>query len=102
MPTKADVARSNRQRGKRNEKDLCKILGGERVGIFGGEDIAIKDKKISIEAKSRQSFVAEKWMEQSEKNCKGKLPLVIVHIKGKNHNKDLVLIRLEQFKDLIK
>jgi len=102
MTTKADVARSNRQRGKRNEKALAKMLGGERVGIFGGEDIVIKDKKFSIEAKSRKSFVAEKWMVQAETNCKGKLPLVIVHIKGKNHNKDLVLLRLEEFQELTK
>lgn len=98
---KKEIARKNRKRGKKNEKDLTKILEGERVGIFGGEDIKIGDK-YSIEAKSRKSFVAENWMLQAEKNCKGKLPIVIIHITGKQHKKDLVMFRLEEWENLIK
>jgi hypothetical protein len=100
MTDKADTARKNRGRGKRNEKALASILDGERIGLFGGEDIRI-GKKYSVEAKSRRAFVAENWMLQAEKNCKGKIPFVVVHLTGKNHLKDLVIMRLENFKELL-
>ncbi len=97
---KADIARKNRQRGKANEKALASILNAARVGIFGGEDL-FKDK-YSIEAKSRKSFVAENWMLQSEKNCKGRIPIVVVHITGKQHDNDLVMFRLKDCKNILK
>ena len=97
---KAEIARKNRQRGKANEKALASILNAARVGIFGGEDL-FKDK-YSIEAKSRKSFVAEKWMIQSEKNCKGRIPIVVVHITGKQHDNDLVMFRLKDCKNILK
>ncbi len=96
---KTIIAKQNRQRGKANEKALAKILDACRVGIFGGEDI-YKDK-YSIEAKSRKSFVAEKWMLQSEKNCKNRIPIVVVHITGKQHDNDLVIFRLKDVKGLL-
>lgn len=100
MSNKADLARKNREKGKRNEKAISRLLKASRVGIFGGEDLA-KDN-FSIETKSRKTFVAEKWMQQAEKNSKGKIPVVIVHISGKSHENDLVLFRLKNLKEVFK
>lgn len=95
-------ARRNRKSGRRNEKKLAAFLGLDRVGVFGGEDL--KHTTFSIEAKSREKFVANKWMEQSEKNTKSKnkIPIVIVHTKGNSRENDLVLIKLEHFKNVLK
>jgi hypothetical protein len=35
---KADIARSNRRRGKRVQKRIAKEMNAKNVGIFGGED----------------------------------------------------------------
>jgi hypothetical protein len=92
-------ASRNRQRGKDSEREVAKILGGKRVGIMGGEDISHPD--YSIEVKSRQSFVAKKWMEQAKRNSKGgKIPLVVVHAGNTPHATDLVLLNIEDFKKI--
>jgi len=38
---------------------------------------------------------------QAEKNCKGRIPIVIVHITGKQHDNDLVMFRLKDIKGLL-
>ncbi len=98
---KKEKARKNRNRGKRNEKNLTKLLDGNRVGIFGGEDISIHDK-YSVEAKSRKSFAGTKWYEKCERNCKNKIPLVILHITGKSHENDYCIIKLKYVKEFFK
>lgn len=96
---KADMARRNRQRGKRNEKALAKLMNAERVGIFGKEDG--RDEMFSMEWKSRKTFVGQKWMEQAVTNCpEGKIPLVTVHVTGQRRMNDLVMVRLCDWIDL--
>lgn len=90
----------NRKRAKEVERRLAKKLGGRRVGILGQEDI--EHERFSIEVKSRKKFVAEAWMKQAEKNAKGKIPIVIVHVTGKHHENDYVIIKLKDFKEHIK
>ncbi len=52
----------------------------------------------SVEAKERKKFVGQKFMEQAIRNCPtGKTPIVIVHILGKKHDNDLVMIRLKDW-----
>lgn len=92
----------NRKRGKNNEKALEKLLDAFRVGIFGGEDLTDKDRKYSFEAKSRKSFVASKWFSQCEKNSKGKIPILIVHIHGNRHEDDFVIFKLKYIKEFLK
>lgn len=96
---KAEQARKNRNRGKRNEKALAKILKASRVGVFGGEDLT--DGKYSFEAKSRKQFIGSSWMDQCEKNCKGKIPVVIVHVTGQKHEDDFVIMKLKYWKELL-
>jgi len=88
----------NRDRGKRHERVIAEQLNGKRIGTMCGEDVM--HPKYSIECKSRQTFVGCGWMDQAKRHCPiGKVPLVILHVHGKRHNEDLVLIRLEDFKN---
>lgn len=91
-------AQRNRQRAKEVERAVAKKIGGRRVGILGQEDIS--HEKFSIEVKSRKAFVAEKWFQQAERNAKGKVPLLIVHITGKRHDNDYVIIKLKDFMEV--
>lgn len=88
------MSATNRNRGKGSECAVAKALGGKRVGTMGGEDIHL-DGPWSVEVKSRAAFVAADWMDQAVRNAPtGKTPLVVVHVRGKRHDKDLVIVRL--------
>ena len=88
----------NRERGKRAERALSKKLGCKRLGILGEEDL--QHPTFSFEVKSRKTFVAAKWYAQAIRNCsKGKTPAVIVHVHGKRHNDDFVIMRVSDFQD---
>ncbi|MCX8070087.1 MAG: hypothetical protein N2738_06250 [Thermodesulfovibrionales bacterium] len=91
---------TNRQRGKNTERAIAKILKGKRVGVLGNEDI--QHPLFSIEVKTRQKFIGDSFMKQAIKNCpQGKTPLAVVHIGGKHHNNDIVLMRLKDFEDYL-
>ena len=84
---------SNRDRGKRTERDLAKRLGGKRVGILGSEDIS--HDWASFEVKNRVKSTVHGFMEQCTRNCpQGKVPIVIVHKHGERHGNDLVCMKL--------
>lgn len=88
---------NNRQRGKAAERAVANALGGTRIGTMGGEDVHL-DGPWSCEVKSRKAFVAMDWMEQAARNApEGKTPLVVVHVHGKRHTEDLVILRLEDW-----
>lgn len=89
----------NRQRGKNTERSLAKLLNAQRIGIMGKEDLS--HPVFSYEVKSRKSFVALPWLEQAERNCpEGKTPVLVVHVNGKNHQKDCVILSLKAWRDL--
>lgn len=89
----------NRQRGKNTERSLAKLLNAQRVGIMGKEDL--NHPVFSYEVKSRQSFAALPWLEQAERNCpEGKTPAFVVHVRGKRHQRDCVIVSLQAWRDL--
>lgn len=89
----------NRNRGKAHERAVAKWLGGKRRGVLGGEDV--EHEVYSVECKSRERIVTEKWFEQCENNNKdGKIPLLITHIKGQSYDKDLVCMRKTDWEKL--
>lgn len=92
------IAQRNRRRAKKAEKAVAEIMGGVRVGIMGGEDVSCG--KFSVEVKSRKKFTAEKWFLQSCKNAKGKIPIVVIHVTGKHHDNDYVMMRLKDFMEV--
>ena len=90
----------NRQRGKATERVLAKLLNATRIGILGKEDL--NHPVFSYEVKSRKSFVALKWLEQSERNAlrDNKTPVLVVHTSGKSYQKDVVILSLKSWRDL--
>jgi hypothetical protein len=89
----------NRERGKAAERAVAWILGGKRTGTMGGEDVHM-DGPFSVEVKSRGAFVACDWLDQAVRNAPdGKTPLLVVHVRGKRHSEDLVILRLADWQD---
>lgn len=87
------LQRRNRNRGKATEKAIAKMTGGKRIGVLGSEDVL--HPVYSIETKSKQSFVASSWFEQCERNNKEhKIPLLVVHVRGRRHNNDFAILKL--------
>lgn len=85
---------------KNAERQIAKLLGGERTGHFGGEDV--KSEWLSVEVKSRKKL--PQWlvsaMEQSEGHAaNGKLPIVVLHQNGELYTDALVICRLGDFVD---
>lgn len=92
--------RLNRKRGKRTERAIAKKLGGRRLGILGKHDVELDD--FAVEVKSRKVFAGEKWIMQSEKNApKGKVAIVVVHLLNRNHDNDIVMMRMKDFMKVI-
>jgi hypothetical protein len=87
----------NRARGKENEKALAEIIpNAKRIGVLGAEDLM--HPTYSFEAKSCKAFVGSGWMEQCVRNMpKGRIPAVIVHVRGTRHNNDFVMLRLSDW-----
>ena len=93
-------AKRNRQRGKEVERAIARRLNGRRVGLMGGEDVA--HDRFSVEVKSRQKFAGEAFMAQAKRNApEGKIPVAVVHVHGKAHDNDLVMVRLQDFERLL-
>lgn len=90
---------NNRDRGKAAERAVAQALGGMRIGTLSGEDVHF-DGPFSAEVKSRAAFVACDWMDQAVRNAPaGKTPLVVVHVRGKRHDNDLVIIRMADWEE---
>ena len=100
------MSNRNRQRGKALERFVAKDLGGRRVGILGQEDVILYHGGFSLECKERQKLPAIIWasMEQAIRNAKksGLRPGVILHELGKGHPGDIVMIRYEDFRGMVK
>jgi len=95
------TANQNRKRGKRNERALAKLLGGQRVGILGQEDI--KMGMFSVECKSMVEFPKRisNNMSQAERNAPdGKIPILVWHKGNQRREQDLVILRLKDWIDL--
>jgi len=87
----------NRQRGKEHQKRIAELFKGLNLGTLGGVDVLAD--KFAIECKSRVKSVIESWFAQAEKYTpKDKLPLLVVHIKGKRYENDYAVLRI---KDLL-
>ena len=91
---------TNKARGKSHEKKVAEKFNGVNIGILNGEDVATD--KFSIECKSRVKFVGFTWYEQALRNNKrGKIPIVVVHLKNKSYDNDLVMVNIKDFLELI-
>ena len=89
-----------RQRGNALERYIAKRLGGQRLGHYGGEDVA--HEWLSIECKERATLPV--WLRDAMRQAIGHaaadaLPIVVLHELHKAHNEDLVVMRLCDFDD---
>ena len=85
---------------KAAERAIAKVLGGQRVGCTGEATPDVEHAWLAAEVKTRATFPS--WltlaMVQAGRNAaKDKLPIVVLHQKGWNHDDDLVLMRLADF-----
>lgn len=85
---------------KGTERAVAKLLGGKRLGHFGGVDV--KARWVSAEVKHRQSL--PEWlidaMAQAKRHAEeGQLPIVVLHVHGERHDENLVIMRLGDFQE---
>ena len=96
-----NTSNKNRGRGKRFEKQVARMVNGDRIGIFGGTDV--RTDGYSIECKTRVKSTVHNFMAQAERNCiAGTTPVVIVHLKGARFESDVVCMRMRDYKKLNK
>jgi len=86
---------------KQCERAVGKFFGGVRNPVHGsGPRCDVSTPTMSIEVKERAESV--KWLDdavsEAVANCEsGKLPAVVLHTKGRNHNQDYVIIKAVNF-----
>ena len=87
---------------KNTERAVAKALGGQRISnhALGLRTPDVETEALSGEVKHRETL--PQWlkgaMAQAETNATpGKLPIVVLHVKGQRHDNDLVVVRLGQF-----
>jgi hypothetical protein len=90
---------------KDTERYIAKVLGGQRIPVNSTSGVAcdVSTPLMSVEVKERVKIpiFLSKTVQQAETNCeKGKIATVVLHEKGKGHDKDLVIMRLRDFCDL--
>ena len=91
---------------KANERDTAAILGGERVPVSGrarGDAPDVAHPWLSVEVKHRKSFPAwlDEALDQAAAASDGgkRLPVAILHEAGERHGRDVVLVRLADFRE---
>lgn len=87
-------------RWKDTERQIAKLLHGERVPITGrarGSAPDISHDFFSIEVKDRQNlpeWIADAMNQADASNKNNKIPLVILHGKGMKHQDNYAILRL--------
>ncbi|GIV60031.1 MAG: hypothetical protein KatS3mg043_1120 [Rhodothermaceae bacterium] len=90
---------------KRTERKVAERLGGRRVPVTGrsrGDVPDVDHAWLSIEIKHRSRLPS--WIEDALRQAEaaardGQLPVAILHERGRNHDQDLVVLRLRDFED---
>ena len=91
---------SNRRAGKALEKYYAVRWKMRRMGIFGKHDL--EDEVHCVECKKRKVVwkALKDMVNQAVINCQdGKLPIVVLHETGSNHDNDYVIIRAKDYED---
>jgi hypothetical protein len=100
----AVYGRRNRRRAKKTQKAVCNQLGFLDVGFMGGEDglgrkysLEVKDRDVET-GRNTQLKVLWKWLDQAERNSKGRIPLVVLHRTRGNHDDNILIIKAYYFR----
>jgi len=91
------MSTKNRNRGKRHERKIAELLGGKRTGVLGGEDVL--HPVYAVECKSREKIPKwfAKFWEQTLRNAKDKIPMLVIHKLNQKHEDDWIVVRLKDF-----
>ena len=86
---------------KATERAIARRLGGVRTGPSGRAGADVLAPGLAVEVKRRKAYPA--WllagMAQAVKAAgKDRLPIVVLHLAGRHHENDVVLLRLGDFK----
>ena len=91
---------------KATERHVAGILGGKRVPITGrqrGDTPDVAHPWLSVEVKHRKSLPAwlDEALDQAAAASDGgtRLPVAILHEAGERHGRDVVLVRLADFRE---
>ncbi len=103
---------SRRRAWKRDESEIARLLGGERVPVTGrqrGYQPDVQHPWLAIEVKSLGSLpqTMAKAIDQAEKAAayakrreqRDKLPVAVIHGKSSHRGNSLVVMRLDDFLD---
>jgi len=82
---------------------VSKYLGGRRVGVLGDQDVETEDFDIEVKHGDQVTkWFTDSW-EQAETNCReGQIPLLYIHPTRWRYVDGLVVLRAEDFKELLK
>jgi len=97
------IQKRNRDRGKRHERAIAKLLRGRRLGVLGSHDVEDGKGLFSVECKSMEKYPKwfEKKIKQTIRNCASdKKPLLVIHKLKQKYLDDWVVIRMEDFLEI--
>lgn len=85
---------------KHTERTVARMLGGKRTGHTGGADVTVD--WLCVEVKHRSTIPA--WLRsavgQAKRNAGSmQLPIAVIHEHGAQHNSDLVVMTMSDFRD---
>ena len=87
---------------KATERKLSKILGGKRVPVHSTDgikcDITCPAWSVEVKERKRLPVLLKDTVAQARRNCEdGKLAIAVFHEKGKNHDTDIVAVKLSDW-----
>ena len=88
---------------KAAERAIAARLGGSRVGPTGRDSPDVLAGELAVEVKTRQMM--PRWLlaalEQATANARGRVPVVVLHQERSPHSRDLVLLSLSAFEQIV-
>ncbi len=94
------TVKQNRERGKRAQRELGKLLKMQNVGTLGKDDL--RDSSFSVEVKDVAKSYLHKVMEQSERNTPEYYhPLVCIHKRGDEYRDSIICMRVKTWIRLV-
>ena len=90
-----------RRSWKRCEQRVAQALGGERIPVTGrrGPDVAHPWLAVEVKARADLPRYLWDWLAQARAGAPAdKLPILVLHPAGWTHGKDLVVLKLADFK----
>lgn len=111
---------SNKNAGRKYQRQMAKRLGGKSVGTIEGQDIEhsvfsvetkkmkalpkelVSEKKVKDRKTKEEKVIIVGHWTQTLRNCpEGKIPVLIMHKTGDRFSNDLVVLKFGDFENLV-